>query len=84
MRITLSVKPKLYQQIEELASINGQSIDDFVVDEIQSVCEEKQQAIKDLDDLLEPAVIALNNGEVSDKTPDEILKEVMENVVESK
>ena len=84
MQLSFNVKPELYQQIEELASINGQSIDDFVVEEIQSVCEEKQQAIKDLDELLEPAVIALNNGEVSDKTPDEILKEVMESVVESK
>ena len=83
MQLSLNIKPELYQQMETSASLRGKSIDNFVVDEIQSLCEDEQRAIKELDDFLKPTIIAANNGHVSDKTPDEIFKEVMESVSEN-
>ena len=80
MRITLIVKPDLYQLIAKSASFHGKSIDDFVVGQIQSVCEVEQRAIKELDDFLEPTIIALDNGEISDKTFDEIVNEALEEI----
>ena len=60
------------------ASLRGKSIDNFVVDEIQSLSEDDQRAIKELDGFLEPTIIAANNGSASDKTFKELVIEGIE------
>ena len=52
-------------------------------DKLKAAHEEVQRARKALADLLEPAVMAAKNGELSDKTPDEIFEEVMKTVAEN-
>ena len=80
MQLSLNVKPELYQQMEKLASFRGKPISDFVIDEIQSLCDEEQRANKALADFLEPTVKALNNGEVVNQTAEEIVKETLEEI----
>ena len=49
-----------------------------LTDKLQAEYDEEQRVIKELDELLEPTIIAINNGEVSGKSFDEIVKESKE------
>lgn len=84
MQVSIEVKPELYKYMDSTASSQGKSISEFIADKFQPEFDEMQQAKKELDELLQPAITAIDNGDVFEKSRDEILKEVMESVVESK
>ena len=84
MQVSIEIKPELYKYMDSTASSQGKSISEFIADKFQPEFDEMQQAKKELDELLQPAITAIDNGDVFEKSRDEILKEVMESVVESK
>ena len=57
------------------SSTDEMSACESLTDKLLAEYEEEQRAIKELDELLEPTIIAINNGEVSVKSFDEIVKE---------
>ena len=78
MQLSIDIEPDLYRKVESLASLRGEPIEDFVLQQMQFVWDQEQQAIRDLLDFLEPDIIAAKNGNVSKKTFKEIVKEVLE------
>ena len=84
MQVSIEVKPELYKFMDVTASSQRKSISEIIVDKFQPEFDEMQQAKKELDDLLKPAINAIDNGEVIEKSRDEILMVVMESVTESK
>ena len=84
MQVSIEVKPELYQYMESTASSLGKSISEIIAEKFQPEFDEIQQAKKEMDDLLQPAITAIDNGEVYEKSRDEILKETMESIVKSK
>ena len=84
MQVSIEVKPELYKFMDVTASSQGKSISEIIADKFQLEFDEVQQAKRELDDLLKPAINAIDNGEVIEKSRDEILKEVMDTVTESK
>ena len=78
MQLSIDIEPDLYRKVESLASLRGESIEDFVLQQMQSVWDKELQAMRDLLDFLEPDIVAAKNGNVSKKTFKEIVKEVLE------
>ena len=78
MQLSINIEPDLYRKIESLALLRGELLEDFVLQQMQSVCDQEQQAIRDLLDFLVPDIIAAKNGNVSKKTFKEIVKEALE------
>ena len=78
MQISVKVPPEVSQYAEISRLSKEKSACEILADKLQIAYEEEQQAIKELDDLLEPTIIALDNGEVVDQTAEEIVKEVIE------
>ena len=83
MRVSIDVKPELNKYIDSTASSQGKSISEIIAGQFQPEFDKIKQAKKEIDDLLKPAITAIDNGEVFEKSRDEILEEVMESVVEN-
>lgn len=83
MQVSIDLSPEIFQQFEASASSLGKSINEVVAVKLETGYEKKQRANKALAEFLKPTITALKNGEVSDKSPDEIFKEIMESVMES-
>ena len=72
------------QSDEFIQRTRNKSDCEITPDELRVEYEEVQRAKKALADFLEPAVTAAKNGELSEKTPDEIFKEVIDTVMVSR
>ena len=83
MQVSVEVTTEVSQFVKTSESSQEKPVCEILSEKLQAEYEEEQQAIKELDALLEPAIIAANNGELSNKTPDEILQGVMKTVLES-
>ena len=83
MQVSIEVKPELYQYLELTASSLGKSISEIIAEKFQPEFDKIQQTKKEMDDLLQPAITAIDNGEVYEKLRDKILKETMESIVKS-
>ena len=57
-------------------------LSEILVEKLRVEYEDEQQAIKALDDFLEPAIIVAKNGEVVNQTFDEIVKEARNKIAE--
>ena len=80
MEISVEITPEESHFVKTSESSQEKSVCDILSEKLQAEYEEEQQEIKELDALLEPAIIAENNGELSNKTPDKILQGVMKAV----
>ena len=80
MQLSLNIDPDLYKKIESSALMRGEPIEDFVLEHLQSIFDEEQQAIRDLLNYLEPDIIAAKKGIFSKKT----FKEIVEGALEEK
>ncbi len=70
-----------YDQYNESSSQSQKELpNDTLVTKLRTDEEEEKRANKALADFLEPTIIALKNGEVADKSFDEIVKEGKEKV----
>ena len=78
MQISVKVPLEVSQYTEISRQSEEKSACEILADKLQIAYEEEQQAIKELDDLLEPTITALDNGEVVDQTAEEIVKEAIE------
>ena len=78
MHILVKVTPEESQYLESSSQPQENSTSEILVDKLRAEYEDEQRAIKELDDFLEPTIIAAKNGAVSDKTVDEIVKEAIE------
>ena len=83
MQVSVEVSTEETQNVENLSNSQEISPCDILSERLRAEYEDEQRAIKELDEFLKPAVIAAKNGNYSDKTPDEIFKEVMDSVSES-
>ena len=80
MQVSIEVKPELYKFLELTATSLGKSVSEIVADKFQPEIDEIQKAKKEMDSLLQPAITAIDNGEVFEVTIDEIMKDALENV----
>ena len=78
MQISVKVTPEESQYLESSSQPQENSAGEVLVDKLRAEYEDEQRAIKELDDFLEPTIIAAKNGAVSDKTVEEIVKEAIE------
>ena len=76
MQISLNVSPELHQQISSSAENFEKSIEDFIIERLTE--SEEEQALKELDEFLEPRVISANQGNFVDKTAFEIMTEAVQ------
>ena len=76
MQISLNVTPELHQQLSSATEYFGKSITDYIIERLTEPDEE--QAMKELDDFLEPRVISANQGNFVDKTATEIMNEAVQ------
>ena len=83
MQVSIEVTPDVTDYVKTLESSKEKQACEILSEKLQAEFEEEQQAIKELDDLLEPAIIATKNGKISSKTSDEIMRDVMKTVLES-
>ena len=83
MQVSVEFVAEEAQYVENLSNSLEISPCDILAEKLRVEYEDEQRAIKELDEFLKPAVIAAKNGNYSDKTPDEIFKEVMDSVSES-
>ena len=78
VQISVKVTPEESQYLESSSQPQENSASEILVDKLRAEYEDEQRAIKELDDFLEPTIIAMKNGAVSDKTGEEIVKEAIE------
>ena len=82
MQISINLTPVLHQEIELTANSIGKSINDFIVDIVQTELVDIK-AQKDLENFLEPRINAAKQGKISKKTFDEIVDESFKKALES-
>ena len=75
MQTSLEVSSVETKTSETPSPTNKKLACEALTDKLQAEYEEEQRTIKELDELLEPTIVAINNGEVSDKSFEEIVKE---------
>ena len=80
MQFTAEGTPKESQYLETIQSSQEKSACDTLVDISQTDHIEERQNFKELDGLLKPALIELDNGEISHKTFKEIANEALEKI----
>ena len=83
MQVSVEVAAEEVQYVQNSSLSQEKLACDILAEKLRAEYEDEQRAIKELDEFLKPAVIAAKNGNYSDKTPDEIFKEVMDSVSES-
>ena len=83
MQVSVEISTEESQYVENSSRSQEISPCDILAEKLRAEYGDEQRAIKELDEFLKPAVIAAKNGNYSDKTPDEIFKEVMDSVSES-
>ena len=71
MRLSIEVTPEQHQLLKVAAALQGESIKDFVLKRTLPDMQE-QQALKKLEDFLKPRIEAVNKGEISTKSVEEI------------
>ena len=78
MQVSAKVTQEILPTIEPSPTSREKSDCEIIPKELQVAQEEVQKAKQALADFLEPTIIATNNGAVSDKTFDEIVREGIE------
>ena len=76
MRLSIEVTKEQHQQVVDLASEHGMTVDEYVLDNVLPVDERKE--IRKLGDLLMRRLEAAKRGAVSTQTPKEIYAEVLQ------
>ena len=76
MRLSIEVTQEQHQQVKDLATQYGKTIDEYILDNILPVDERKE--IRKLGDLLMRRLEAAKQGAVSTKTVDEILEDALQ------
>ena len=79
---SVEVTPEESQFVETKHQSEEKSAGDILADKSLTDYNEEQQSFKELDSLLEPAIIELDNGEISHKTFKEIVEEALEEISE--
>ena len=79
---SVEVIPEESQFVETKHQSQEKSAGDILADKSLTDYNEEQQSFKELDSLLEPAIIELDNGEISHKTFKEIVDEALEEISE--
>jgi len=79
MRLSIEVTPEQHQLLKVAASLQGESIKDFVLKRTLPDMQE-QQALKKLEDFLKPRIHAVKNGDVSTKS----IEAIFDNALESR
>jgi hypothetical protein len=77
-RLSIELTPKPHQSIKALAAMQGKSLKEYAIDHLLPMTEDEKLAMQELKALLEPRIERAMRGEFSDKTPDEIFEEVMQ------
>ena len=77
MRLSIDVTPRQHQRLKAAAALQGKSLKDYVLERALPDPGE-QEALRELEDFLEPRVEAASNGQLSSKSVDEIFYEVAE------
>ena len=82
MRVSVEIpSPDEFQSDGTLSPTHEKLTCGIISDNFRDEYNEVQKAKKALADFLKPTIIAVKNGEVSDKTAEEIVKETMKEVV---
>ena len=76
MRLSIEVTHEQHQQVKDLATQCGKTIDEYILDSVLPVDERKE--IRKLGDLLMLRLEAAKRGAVSTKTVDEILEDTLQ------
>ena len=84
MQVSVEVAAEEAQYVESLSQSQEKSACEILSEKLRIEYEDQQRAIKELDDLLEPAIIEAKNGKFSNETPDEIFKGVLEKITQVK
>ena len=84
-RLSIEVTPEQHQRLKAIAALQGKSIKDYVLERAlppvpsnNSLSEE--EALQQLEALLGPRIEAAERGEISSRTPAEILEDVRLNL----
>ena len=76
MQILIDVTPELHKEISSTATSLGKSIADYIIERLTEP--DEVQALKELDDFLEPRVISAKQGNFVNKSVREIASEVLQ------
>lgn len=71
-RISIDVTDDEHKKLKAMAAIHGQSIKDFVLERTLRGDEDEDDALQELEKLLDRRIRAARGGAVSRKTPSEI------------
>ncbi len=77
MRLSIEVTANQHQRLKAAAALQGQSIKEYVLKRTLPNSEE-QIALQKLENFLQPRIEAVNNGQLSSKSVDDIFNEVLE------
>ncbi len=75
MRLSIEISPEQHQRLKASAALQGQSIKDYVLDRTLPGSDE-QTALQELEGFLKPRIQAVNRGDFSSKSVDDIFDEV--------
>ena len=75
MRLSIELTPEQHQRLKAAAALQGQSINDYVL-ECTLPDTQEQQALQQLESFLQTRVEAALNGSLSSKSVDDIFDEV--------
>ena len=78
MQVSIEVTPEESHFVKTSESSQVKPACEILSEKLQAEYEEEQRAIKEMEDFLEPTIIAAKNGAVSDKTFKEIVSEGLE------
>ena len=77
MRLSIEISTSQHQRLKAAAALQGQSIKDYVLKRTLPNPEERI-ALQRLEDFLKPRIEAINRGQYSTKSVDDIFNEVLE------
>ena len=77
MRLSIEITTNQHQRLKAAAALQGQSIKDYVLERTLPNSEE-QIALQKHEEFLKPRIEAANNGQLSSKSVDDIINEVLE------
>jgi len=77
-RLSIELTPQQHQKLKALAALHGKSIKQMVLEpslaDVQDMGDE--HALRELENLLKPRIAAAHQGDVSSRTPQQILESV--------
>jgi predicted methyltransferase MtxX (methanogen marker protein 4) len=76
-RLTIDITEQQHQRIKALAALQGKSIKEYAIERLFASTPDEEQAMAELKTLLAPRIAGALRGDVSSKSVDEIVEDVI-------